>query len=336
MFGLVALALLVLSAEDGLDPRWLLPIGWIWVNVHGSFPLGIAYLLLAAIGTRLDGGDPSVEIRCLKWAVPGMLAGALGPLGIRVLLFPVQLLGRQELLANVVEWQAPGFTDVTERAFLVQMVLAVVLLARRPSYRGALVIGVFTAAALLGSRNIVVASIVMLPSMAQGLKGIGTLDSRDRPGYARLVGVVAVGLGAIMISVRAGLPSLTLDKYPVDVVAYLEDRGVDTLDHHLAAPDYVGNFLEYVYGADGRVFYDDRFDMFPEEASDAALGLLLARPGALDALEPYDVELVTMPASSPTAQLLTLDPDWRVLYVDEKWVLACSRGVDLGGDLGRC
>ncbi|MDP1804033.1 MAG: hypothetical protein Q8K72_02600, partial [Acidimicrobiales bacterium] len=41
MLGLLALAAVVLVAEGGLDARWLVPIGWLWVNVHGSFPLGV-------------------------------------------------------------------------------------------------------------------------------------------------------------------------------------------------------------------------------------------------------------------------------------------------------
>ena len=84
-------------------------------------------------GQRLDGelADAS-SCACLRWVVPGMLLGAVGPLGPRVLLFPVELLSRQELLAQVIEWQAPTFDTTSQRAVLVQLVLAIVLLARRP------------------------------------------------------------------------------------------------------------------------------------------------------------------------------------------------------------
>ena len=53
--GLLGLALLLLAMEGRLAPRWLLPIGWVWVNSHGSFPLGIVLLVVAALGQRLDG-----------------------------------------------------------------------------------------------------------------------------------------------------------------------------------------------------------------------------------------------------------------------------------------
>ena len=336
MLGLLAFALVALAADGRLSPVWLLPAGWVWVNAHGSFPLGVVYLVIAAAGTRLDGGDWSRELRCLRWAVPGMLAGAIGPLGLRALLFPLELLGRQHLLANVVEWQAPAFTSVSERAFLLQVMTAVVLVARRPSYRSALVVAVFTAAALLGSRNIVVASLALLPTMAVGLQGLGSVSSLDRPRYARLVAVAGGALATLMIISRFALAPLDLGKYPVDTIAFLDERHVDLNDHRLAAPDFVGNFLEYTYGPGHRVFYDDRFDMFPDAASEAALALLHVDADALDRLSRFHVELVAMPRSSPMAQVLTLEPGWRILYSDEGWVLACHRHDDLGGTIGTC
>ncbi|MGH9266873.1 MAG: hypothetical protein ACRD0D_01715, partial [Acidimicrobiales bacterium] len=55
LFGLVAFALTVTVVERGASPLWLLPIGWVWVNSHGSFPLGLAWVLLRAVGAGADG-----------------------------------------------------------------------------------------------------------------------------------------------------------------------------------------------------------------------------------------------------------------------------------------
>ena len=336
MLGLLAFGLVALAADGRLNPLWLAPLGWLWVNVHGSFPLGIVFLVVAAVGARLDGDDPSVELRCLRWAVPGMLLGAVGPLGLRVLLFPLELLGRQDLLSNVVEWQAPGFTSISERAFLLQVMVAVVLLVRRPRYRSALLTVVFTAAALVGSRNVVVASLALAPSMAMGLAGLGNLDSSERTRLARLVGVGAMAVAVLLAAVRLGQPAMSLDTYPVDAVAYLVDNEVDLSEHHLAAPDFVGNFLEYVYGPGDKVFYDDRFDMFPDDVSEAALSLTQVQPDVMAQLEGFDIELVAIPRSSPLALVLVSDARWRSLYQDERWVLACERGTLFEGPIGTC
>ena len=56
LFGLLSLCLVLLAAEGRLDPRWLVPTMWLWVNTHGSFPLG-----LVAVGST--GHRPSPRSR---------------------------------------------------------------------------------------------------------------------------------------------------------------------------------------------------------------------------------------------------------------------------------
>lgn len=336
MVGLIAFALTVLAAEGALDPRWLVPVGWVWVNSHGSFPLGLLYLGLVALGARLDGRSPERELRCLRLAALGTILGAVGPLGLRALLFPLELLQRQDVLRHVVEWQAPAFDSISQRAFLLQAVVAIVLLARRPSYRTGLVLGVFLAAALLGSRNLTVASIAMLPGMAAALGGLGSLSAASRPRRVRELLVAVTAVAALLMVARVQEPALRLSAYPVDVVAFLEEADIDTRHVRLAAPDFVGNFLTLVYGPEQRVFYDDRFDMFPPAVSEAQLALTQAAPSVFSDLRSFGIDVLTVRRDHPMALVLTKDEAWRVLYTDERWLLACRRGAALGGSVGRC
>lgn len=335
MVGLLAFGAVVLVGERGLDPRWLVPIGWIWVNSHGSFPLGLVYLAVAAMGSRLDGADWRHELRAAGWAAGGMVAGAVGPLGLTVLTFPVELLTRQDVLSNVVEWQAPTFDGLGQRAFLVQVVVAVVLLARRPSWRASLVLGVFVAAALLGARNVAVASIALLPAMAAATAGMGSLQAANRsPRNRLLVGVLAV-VSVVLIGARLEKGPLTLKAYPVAALALLEEREIDLGEVRLAGPERVGNLLTYVYGPGRWVFYDDRFDMYPDDVSAAHKALATADPTVFARLASYDIDLVTVRRTHPMGLALTSDPAWRVLHTDEHWLLACRRDARLSNDL-RC
>jgi len=336
MLGLLAFGGVLLAADGQLDPRWLVPLGWGWVNVHGSFPLGLVYLVVVAAGRRLDRHEASVELRALRWLALGVVLGAIGPLGPAVLAFPVELLQRQDVLRNVIEWRAPTFDSLSQRAFLVQLALAVLALIRRPSYRGGLVVVVFTLAALLGSRNLSVASLVLLPVLASAAPTWGSLRSQARTSFSRIIGVAAVAAVLLIGAARFDQPNIELRGYPVDALAYLEEHEIDLEAHKMATKDIVGNLLELVYGPSRVVFYDDRFDMFPKEVSDAHVGLVQGGTSLRSDLAQFDVEIVTIDRTGAVGQRFVVDPDWRVLYTDERWLVACRRELELGGRVGRC
>ena len=336
MFGLLALGAVMLAAEGGLDPRWLLPIGWLWVNTHGSFPLGLTYLVAAGVGRRFDGESSHRERRCFGWAAGGMLLGGISPVGPRLLVFPVELLQKQDLLSNVAEWKAPAFDSVSQRLFLLQLVVAIVLVARRPSYRTAGLIAVFGGAALLGTRNLPVASLVMIPGVAAAAPPIGVLHNGLRSSFARLVAAAGFAILIVVAAGRMSQPDFAFATYPVDAFGYLAHSGVSLEGHRVAAQDFVGNYLELIYGPGERVFYDDRFDMFPDDVSAAHLALVEVRPDLSDRLAEQDIDVVVWSRSAALAQRLIADAGWRVLFTDDAWVVFCLRGADLGGTLDRC
>lgn len=336
MVGLIALGLTILAVEGPIPPPWLVPVGWIWVNSHGSFPLGLVFIVSVAIGSRLDGADWRADLRCLWWALGGVLLGVLGPLGLGALSFPVQLLSRQDVLSHVVEWRAPTFDSISQRAFLLQLILALVLLVRRPAYRAALPMAVFVAAAMLGMRNITVASLVLLPAMARAVADVGSMRAavRLRRGGVALLAVAA--LSVVLVVSRLQEPDVRLDAYPIRALAYLEGQGIDTRVVRMATPEMVGNVLTYIYGPQRRVFYDDRFDMYPTKVTRVALDLEEAAPGVMSGLADLDIDLVLVERDAPVALALTADTGWSVMLVDDHWTLSCRRGADLGGLAGSC
>jgi hypothetical protein len=336
LVGLLAFALTILAAEGGLDPRWLLPVGWIWVNSHGTFPLGVGFLVVAAVGRRLDVGHWEPERRALAWLGGGILLGALNPLGPRLLLFPIELLQRQDVLREVIEWQAPSFQGFGERVFLLQVVLSVLALAHRPSRRSALLVAVFLAAALLGSRNISVASLVFVPVLAAAAPRVGTLRSADQGGPARLLAAGGLAATVVVTAWSLGAGPLALEAYPVTILERLEHAGVDLDEVRMVAPDLVGNLLTVREGAGTAVFVDDRFDMYPEDVLHDALSLTRGRPESLRLLDRYDADLVLLPRAAPLRGILVEADGWRERTRDEGWVLYCRRGAVLGGDAGTC
>ena len=325
LFGLISLTLVLLAAEGRLDPRWLVPVMWMWVNVHGSFPLGLVAIALLALGRRLDHEAPSVELAALKWAGIGTAVGAINPLGPRLLIFPAELLSRQQVLSNVLEWKAPAFTHIGQRAFLVELALAIVFVARRPSWRATLPLAAFAVASLVGARNIVVASIVFIPGLARGLADLGEITGAQRRSIHRTAAIALVVIAVLSMIVAASGPVYSYNGYPVAAVTWASRNGLLGPDSRVVARDFVGNFVEGRYGTSVKVFVDDRFDMYPVSVLEDFNSFNSASPSWDTILGKYNPTAVLWAPSEPLGQFLAASDRWRVVYSDQEFLIAVPR-----------
>ena len=327
LFGLIAMGVLLLAAEGRVKPMWLVPVMWVWVNTHGSFPLGLVALGLLALGRRMDNESPATELNALKWASIGTAIAAINPLGPRVLVFPIELLSRQDVLSHVVEWQAPKFTHIGQRAFLAEVVLAIVLVARRPSWRTVLPLAVFTAAALLGTRNTVVGSMIFLPGLARGMTDLGamTLTGDVRRPIFRAVAAALAAVAVLSMIVAARGPVYSYNGYPVAAVTWADRNALLGTDSRVVTRDFVGNYLEARFGTSVPVFIDDRYDMFPRSLVEDFVILNDGHAGWEAVLERYDASAVLWPTSEALGQLLAVSPRWRVVYSDQEFLIAVPR-----------
>jgi hypothetical protein len=327
MFGLVFLAASVLVVERRIAPWVLVPIFWCWVNTHGSFPLGLLVIGLLAAGRRLDGESPRTELQALAWAAGGTVIGALNPLGPTLLTFPLRLFERQDQFQYIIEWQSPDFSSALARTFLVQVLVAVLLLARRPSWRASLPLVVFAALALTASRNIAVASIVLLPGMATAATGLGSLRG-DRRSPATAIGSLGLlALGLAMAASMLSKPAFDLQDYPVDAVAWADQHGLLEPGSRILASDSNGNYLELIRGADAGVFADDRVDMLPTGVVDDVKALLDGRETVRAVIGRWRPDVVIWSRSGPFAATLRSDPAWVLGFEDDEWVVLEPSGA---------
>jgi hypothetical protein len=257
--------------------------------------------------------------------------GVINPLGPVLLYFPVRLLGRMDVLREVIEWQSPSFALGWTRLFLLQVVVAVVLLVRRPSYRAAIPLVVFTAAALLGVRNVGVASLVLVPGMARGLADLGSIRGTKRS-PAVGAGLIAMLVLALVVGRNAlARPAYNLESFPVDAVSWIDEHGLRHDGLNQASADTTGNYLELVHGDQAGAFIDDRVDMYPKPVVADLLNLMRGTPQWRETLDRRDVDLVLWGRGEPLTGLMAESSDWRILYQDANWSVACRRGADLGG-----
>lgn len=320
LFGLLGFSLVLLVLVEERDPRWLVPVMWVWVNTHGSFPLGIVLIVVYGFGVWCDKGSLTHSLRTLEWVVIGVVVGAINPIGPKLLWFPVELLRKQDVLGFMVEWQAPSFTSLWQRIFLVAFVVGMALVPRlgvERRYRVLLPALVFTALGFTASRNIALATFLLTVLLAYGLAGIGSLASRVRSrGYTVGCAVLAV-LTVVIVSVRLSQPSFDLSGYPVAAVDWLDAQGRLGPASRVATNDLVGNYIEFRFEGATPVFVDDRVDMYPPTFVDDAKQLMDARGSWAEILDRYGVDTVLWRDDTPLSSVLAASSDWRSAKVFE-------------------
>jgi hypothetical protein len=325
LFGLVGLAAAHLLA-DGKGRAWFaVPLFAVWVNTHGSFPLGGLLIGLLLVGRWLDRQPVRREAHVLGWAVLGVLLGGINPLGPRLIVFPIEMLGNAEALKTIKEWQPPLYSELGPKVLVGMVVVAALLFVRHRSFRSIVPSVVFVGMALTSARNVGPAGIVLLAAMAPALKGIGQDEGREpKP----VLGLVAIGVvlvaGLAVVSSLQG-PDTDLVGYPEDAVVWMEDHGLLTADARVVSRDFAGNYLEAHSGTDVPVFIDDRYDMFPIDVVHDYSALNHGDDGWEDILDRWDATAVLWDDDTDLYPLLQESNDWDVVYQDHTWLVAVPR-----------
>ena len=331
LFGALFLALVYLIVEEERDPRWLVPIMWMWVNVHGSFPFALGLVGMLAVGRFLDERRlPRVEMRALGWTAVGTLAGALNPLGWRLLVFPLDLLSNRQAFSEIAEWQPPTWERPVEKIFLIQLVLVVALvLWRNRHWRTVLPMVVFAGLAVTSARNLLQASIVFTPLLAGGLHSLGSLrGDRPRPAFRGAFGALVVLAGFVLVTGVTGANAQNFDAspYPRDASHWMEEEGLLGVQNRVVSQDFVGNYLAFEFGPDRtRNFIDDRVDMFPVTLIQDYTKLLKPHGDYQAILERYRATAVLWARDSNLGRYLSSSPKWQVVHRDRVWLVAVPR-----------
>ena len=324
LFGLLGLALTVTAVERRWNPWWLVPIVWVWVNSHGSFPLGVAYLGARLAGEWIDERRlPSA--RYLGAFLVGCLAGAVNPLGPKLLTFALTIGEKTEVFREVTEWRSPNFQRADGVFTLIFMGAALLILVRtRVAWRHAIPLVGFVCLALFAVRNVAPAAIVMAPAIGAALRVTTPAVAARRETSTVNMAFLVVLVLAFALFAASGTSGrlLDTDTYPVAAVTYLDREGLLDAPHRVAHDDSVGDYLILRQGRAARVFYDDRFDMYPVEVSNDATTLIRAQAGALDVLDKYEIDAVLTETGSQLGALISeREDEWRRTYRRGGWTV---------------
>jgi hypothetical protein len=336
MFGYLFLVILLIVLEwfrRGVSwPIWTLPcLFLLWVNVHGSFIVGIGvltvYLCCGLWSFRM--GDIQGVVWSAKQRVQleltlllSLAVLALTPYGTQLAVYPFDMMFNQPLnVASIREWQPMPFNQVFGKLFLGVIVLMVVLqMAYRFTWRlEELLLAVGgTIMACVHARMLLLFVPFVAPIFA-------TMLARWIPPYQRskeqylLNGAVMAGLIAVMVHytpTRKALQERVDRDFPVGAVAYL--------DSHKAPGPMLNSYYfgGYLVGTGHKVFIDGRGDLYERSGVLADfLTLTQLKRGALRVLDRYQIQSCMLANDEPLVTVLSASPNWRRVYRDGTSVL---------------
>lgn len=326
VFGLVCFALAIEVVENERRPLWLLvPIMWVWVNTHGSFPLMFLFLGAVGVGQLLD--DRTFHRRDIEaglWLSGATLLGAVNPVGFKLLTFPFELLSKREALEDVVEWMPPRWDRPSEWAFIVLALTMAAAWKSGAAWRHVLPAAGFFVTGLLAVRNINPAAVVLLACAAPSLSALpGSLDGRSANVVSRGVAAASAALFGLVAVYAFITPGIDYRTYPVLEVDWLEAEGlVAQPGINLVHRDTTGNYLELRFGDDARVFMDDRYDMYPMQIIDDHAELYFGGDFE-EILGRYEADAVLWESDGDFADWLrSADSAWTVTMDGDDWIVA--------------
>jgi len=344
-------ALLARFTSGQLSPRWLLilpPLMAFWVNVHGSFILGLVLIgayfageMLSALFGRVGQAQP----RPLPWHNLAWLGGIglltalatlVNPRGIEIFGYVRSLLANSPVQDLVTEWQPPtphGTANIIFYLSILAWFTAQAYTRFRPSPTDMLLTLGFLWLAWSGQRSVMWYGLVVMPILAQSLAGIPLKGLGTSPPRSRLNSLVALILFVPVLLVQPWL----VERFPLPEVYWQQvlrgtpEAALLSAETPLAAANYLtehpggkmfqemgyASYLIWVIPEQG-VFADPRIELFTtqhwQDYIRISQGLqyneLLSKYGA-------DRILLSSALQPALAEALQSDPCWQQEYQDQ-------------------
>lgn len=324
LFGYIALSveLAILEAEERKPSRklWLLPpLFCVWINLHGSWFIGLAVLALYIFCGlfKVDAGifqqDPFSRSRWQKLAaVFGATLAALmvNPYGWRLVWNPLDMAFNQTLnISRVLEWQPLNLGWPVGKAAVVVIALTILtnaLHARKWTVYQFAVVFFAWYAAFSHARFTFLASVITIPMLAWDVTR-GFFPPSEQKTIPLVNGLLTAG---ILGFIAWYFPSKNLlqqglsDHMPLRVIAAVQPSW------RVFNQEQVGGMMDFIGKS---TFIDTRWDTFEHHGvMQDYLGIVgIKDPARL--LEKYRIDHAILSKNEPIAYVLEHTAGWKVI-----------------------
>ena len=332
MFGYLFLVLTLIVMEkfrQGVSwPLWTLPLIFLaWVNMHGSFIIGIGIVVLnlvAGLFTFSKGSvqatawTPKQRIQLETCLLACLAVLPITPYGTQLAVYPFDMAFSQPInVASVLEWRPMQFDLLGGKIFLGLIVIAFLLqMFFRFTWRleELLLLLGGVVMACLHIRFVLLFVPFFTPVFA-------ALLARWIPPYQRakdkfVLNAVLMAAAAVAIvyywPAQKSLDGVVAKQFPVGALEYLKE-------HPVAGKMYNSyGFGGYLVQAGIPTFIDGRGDLYERGGVFGDyMHLTQFKPGAFSVLRHYDIAVCMLERDEPLSAALLELPNWRRVYVDK-------------------
>jgi hypothetical protein len=271
-----------LRPEHARRALLLIPFFVLWANLHGVYVIGLGvvatYCLFTIAGrTPMSAAKGPMAAGAIGAVAASMVTPA-GPIGI---LYPFRYVELSDWgLKNIQEWQSPSFHEPAHWAFLALIVAVGLNHGRRTPGWLVMLSWVGIGMGLVALRNVPIAAVFSLPTLALGIQDRLEARAAGRPAPrqmppSRALGrrvmemgtAVVVVAGALVVLVPRGVGDGVTQsierRFPVPAVELLQQVAPDA--RVLADYGWGGYVIHELYATGGRVFVDGRNDMYDQQ-----------------------------------------------------------------------
>jgi hypothetical protein len=352
MFTLLLASLLLFLLEHSYRrPRvlwWIPPLILLWVNLHGGYALGIAFIVLFLVGDAIDlalgydeASSASARFRTLGLVLAISLAVVpLNPYGTAMYRYPLATVHSRAMLAYIGEWLSPNFHESRYLPALLMMLGTILLSAlspRRLHARELLLLAVTMYAALRSVRHIPIYVLVAVPLLSalaeaqlQACRKAALFAGTPLPltriklmlNTALLAGlIVFVALRFRYVVSQQG--NVESSNFPEAAVSFLAQSGPPgpIFNHY-----NWGGYLIWKLYPGAKVYIDGRADLYGDSFLDNFAETYYVRGTKWRTpLEAWSIETVILPPDAPLVGVLQTVSKWRKIFADSQAVILTRR-----------
>ncbi len=300
---------------------WLLPVIVLWVNLHGSFMVG----LLLPIGLMIEAlFDPRANRREVltgwgRFVVAAWVCALINPAFWEGIIFPFRML-RMTSTVWINEWQAMDFSRYPAVTFVILGALALGLTGqlRLPPFRLLILLGLILET-LLHRRNqqlLGIVGVLMLAEPFAAARGLRAARPLGRLGWSAIV----IVLVAIPLRIRGPIDP----RFTGGTIAQVLSILPDSVRARPVLNDYsLGGHLIFL-GV--RPYIDSRADLYGDSFLEGYSKALTDRATLIHELDANHIGWTIFPDSTQTIAILDGLPGWRRLETKDGYVIHVRSG----------